>query len=189
MIPTPADVKLTIHQFKEAIKASTDGTIKVLHMDVKIAQLFIDFLYDWDPDMPPRPICKILGPLVGDHMMNEKLNRLDDIADKLGPMMIMLECHVDCSLVFDDEVQFSFDGVEPGQDRGIRHEVMEDVDVHHRILFLGHAARHEASDRRSEIALERPHHGPSVAVWFGDHGVVRNVDPCAIKTDLVVTAI
>ena len=90
MTASPADVKLTIHQFKEAIKASTDGTIKVMHMDTRIAQLFIDFLYDFDPDMPPRPICKILGPLVGDIMMNEKLNRLDEIADKLGPALILL---------------------------------------------------------------------------------------------------
>jgi hypothetical protein len=84
-----ADIRLVIRQVKEAVRLSTDETID-LTMDAVHAQLFIDFLYDWDPDMPPRPICKILGPLVGDIMMNDKLNRLDEIADKLGPMMIVL---------------------------------------------------------------------------------------------------
>jgi hypothetical protein len=90
MNATPADVKLCIHQFQDAIKASTDGTINIVNIDVKVAHLFVDFLRDWDPDMPPRPICKILGPLVGDTMMNAKLQRLDDLADKLGPIVILL---------------------------------------------------------------------------------------------------
>jgi hypothetical protein len=53
--------------------------------------LFIDFLRDFDPDMPPRPVCKALGPLLGDTLMNAKLRRLDAIADKLGPLLIDLE--------------------------------------------------------------------------------------------------
>lgn len=86
---SPADIHLVVRQIKEALKVSPDGTIDVT-MGYGVAQLFIDFLYDWDPDMPPRPICKILGPLVGDTMMNEKLNRLDELADKLGPIVLLL---------------------------------------------------------------------------------------------------
>lgn len=88
-IVTKGDLRLVIHQLHEAIRQSTDGTIE-LTMDAIHARLFVEFLHDFDPDMPPRPICKILGPLVGDHMMNEKLNRLDGIADKLGPMVMLL---------------------------------------------------------------------------------------------------
>jgi|SRR6185437_5691206 len=88
-IVTKGDLRLVIHQLHEAIRQSTDGTIE-LTMDAIHVRLFVEFLHDFDPDMPPRPICKILGPLVGDHMMNEKLNRLDGIADKLGPMVMLL---------------------------------------------------------------------------------------------------
>lgn len=86
---TPGDIKYVISQVREAIKASTDQTV-TLTMQADHARLFVDFLCDFDPDMPPRAICKILGPLVGDHMMNAKLQRLDEIADKLGPAVLLL---------------------------------------------------------------------------------------------------
>jgi hypothetical protein len=53
-------------------------------------ELFYEWLQSTDPDMPPAPICKALGPLVGDVMMNDKLQRLDALADTLGPLVIRL---------------------------------------------------------------------------------------------------
>lgn len=94
---TPADIKLAIHQLEEAIKTSSDGTIKVVDMGVGTAQLFIEFLQRFDPDMPkawrrlmPEPLLPMLGPIVGDEMMNAKLARLDDLADKLGTALMLL---------------------------------------------------------------------------------------------------
>ncbi|CAN7383107.1 hypothetical protein LJR220_003407 [Bradyrhizobium sp. LjRoot220] len=86
---SPADIKLCVHELKEAIKASTDGTITI-NMGTQHAKMFIDFLQHMDPDMPPAPLCKALGPLLGDHLLNAKLGRLDDIADKLGPLVMLL---------------------------------------------------------------------------------------------------
>lgn len=86
---TPGDVKLLIFELEERIAASEDKTVSV-RLNVDTARLFKDFLYDFDPDMPPRPIMKALGPLVGDIMMNDKLHRLDDLADKLGPLVMLL---------------------------------------------------------------------------------------------------
>lgn len=86
---TPADIKLSIFEIDQAIAATTTDTVS-MRMDVKMAQAFKDFLQHMDPDMPPAPICKALGPLVGDYMMNTKLQRLDEIADKLGPAVILL---------------------------------------------------------------------------------------------------
>lgn len=62
--------------------------------DLKItreqAVLWLDYLESLDPDMPRRPIMKALGPLVGDMMMNDKLNRLNDLADRIGPAVLRL---------------------------------------------------------------------------------------------------
>lgn len=41
--------------------------------------------------MPPRPVCRALGPLLGDVMMNSKLDRLDAVTDRLGVLMVLLE--------------------------------------------------------------------------------------------------
>jgi hypothetical protein len=54
-------------------------------------ELFHEWLQSTDPDMPPPPVCKALGPLVGDIMTSEKLQRLDALADVLGPLVIRLE--------------------------------------------------------------------------------------------------
>src|ERR1700704_1758361 len=54
---------------------------------------------------------------------------------------------------------------------------------------LGHAARHEATDRRAEITAQRPHHGSADAVWFGNHGIFRYVDPFAIKSYAVMAVL
>ena len=53
-------------------------------------KLFLDWLNSTDPDMPPAPICKALGPLVGDTMMSTKLQRLDALVDTLGPLVVRL---------------------------------------------------------------------------------------------------
>lgn len=50
----------------------------------------LDFFQHMDPDMPSAPICKLLGPLVGDVVMNRKLQRLDEIADSIGPQVARL---------------------------------------------------------------------------------------------------
>lgn len=65
------------------------------------ALLFVDFLRWRDPDMPPAPLCKALGPLppaIADMMTNDKLNRLNDLireakqaADTIGPAAILLQ--------------------------------------------------------------------------------------------------
>lgn len=90
------DIDNGIRLMNAAIEASPDLDTRVtVEMSGRLARLFIDFLHDLDPDMPPRPIMKILGPLVGDHMMNEKLNRLDRIAEDLGPTVIKLGMIVD----------------------------------------------------------------------------------------------
>jgi hypothetical protein len=60
-------------------------------MPREIASMFVDFLYDWDPDMPPRPIAKVLGPLLSDVLMNRKLARLDELVDALGPISLRFE--------------------------------------------------------------------------------------------------
>jgi hypothetical protein len=85
---TKADVVETIRRVRQAAKV---GPFVLVTMDQTMAELFIDFLRDFDPDMPPRPVCKALGPLLGDTLMNAKLQRLDAIADKLGPLLIDLE--------------------------------------------------------------------------------------------------
>jgi hypothetical protein len=93
----PAD----IHAAKRVMRAALDATPDLdkarltVEMSGRVAQLFAEFLHDLDPDMPPRPIMKALGPLVGDHMMNAKLHRLDELADKLGPLTIRLTHLVD----------------------------------------------------------------------------------------------
>jgi hypothetical protein len=87
---TPADIKVYVHQLNEVIKtAGADGEIKFT-MHVNMARAFRDYLLHHDPDMPPPPLCKALGPLVGDVVMNKKLRRLDQLADKLGPTAILL---------------------------------------------------------------------------------------------------
>lgn len=65
------------------------------------ALLFIDFLRWRDPDMPPAPVCKALGPLppaIADMMTNQKLQRLNDLvaeireaANAIGPAAILLQ--------------------------------------------------------------------------------------------------
>lgn len=86
---TRSEIKLFEQQVNDAITAG-DGQTIVLQMTEHLAKLFVEFLYDFDPDTPPRPLMKALGPLVGDMMMNAKLQRLDEIADKLGPMIMLL---------------------------------------------------------------------------------------------------
>jgi hypothetical protein len=87
---TPADIIEFVHHLNEVIKtAGADGEIRFT-MHVNMARAFRDYLLHHDPDMPPPPLCKALGPLVGDYVMNAKLHRLDALADKLGPTAILL---------------------------------------------------------------------------------------------------
>jgi hypothetical protein len=94
---TPADIKLAIHQLEEAIKASTDGEIKVFNLSTNLAEAFIDFLKNIDPDMHriwrqvlPQPLLPMLGPIVGQEMINTKLERLDRLANDLGTGLMLL---------------------------------------------------------------------------------------------------
>jgi len=77
-------------------RASTDHPVAV-SMSAAMAELFIDLLKNTDPDMArawrqlmPQPLVPMLGPIVGDQRMNEKLRRLDELADKPGPTAILL---------------------------------------------------------------------------------------------------
>jgi hypothetical protein len=83
-------IKLAQQRILAKLKADPNALVKVT-MRPATARLFVEFLHDFDPDMPPRPICKALGPLVGDVVMNTKLARLDDITDRLGTLMMLME--------------------------------------------------------------------------------------------------
>lgn len=86
-----ADIHAAKRTMRAAIDASPDLDARMtIEMSGRVARLFAEFLHDLDPDMPPRPIAKALGPLVGDVMMNAKLQRLDELANKLGPLSIRL---------------------------------------------------------------------------------------------------
>lgn len=89
MIADP-DIRAAQQRIIAKLRANPDQPIKVT-LRPETARLFVDFLQDFDPDMPPRAICKALGPLVGDVVMNAKLNRLDAITDRLGVLMMMME--------------------------------------------------------------------------------------------------
>lgn len=79
----------TIVDVKRAL-ADPDAKEFTLTISREQAVLWLDYLETMDPDMPRRPIMKALGPLVGDYMMNDKLNRLNDLADKIGPAVMRL---------------------------------------------------------------------------------------------------
>jgi hypothetical protein len=79
----------TIAQVRRLLK-DPDAKEFTLTISRKQAILWLDYLETMDPDMPRRPVMKALGPLVGEYMMNDKLQRLNDIADKLGPAIIRL---------------------------------------------------------------------------------------------------
>lgn len=94
---THADIKLLVHRIEEAVRSSTNGTIRVIDMDVKAAELFVDFLKNIDPDMAriwrqvlPQPLLPMLGPIVGQEMINTKLQRLDALTDQLGTALMLL---------------------------------------------------------------------------------------------------
>lgn len=76
----------------EVKRLLADGETKEFTLTIsrKQAILWLDFLESMDPDMPRRPVMKALGPLVGEYMMNDKLQRLNDLADKLGPAVVQL---------------------------------------------------------------------------------------------------
>src|ERR1700738_4467783 len=57
----------------------------------------------------------------------------------------------------------------------------------HRAANSGHAAWHEATDGRAEIAPQRPYHGSADPVRFGDHGFVGHIDPFAIEPHAIVS--
>lgn len=61
-----------------------------LRMERRHFELFYEWLQSTDPDMPPPPICKALGPLTGDSMMSDKLRRLDGLADQFGSLVMFL---------------------------------------------------------------------------------------------------
>lgn len=87
---TEADLAYTIAMFRGALAANPEKQDFTLIVTRPMVEIILDVVVGMDPDMPPRPICKILGPLTGDIMMNAKLNRLDEIANSLGPNVIRL---------------------------------------------------------------------------------------------------
>lgn len=94
---TPADIKLYVHELEAAIAGNSNGIIKIMELDVKLAVLFVDFLKNLDPDMAriwrqalPQPLLPLLGPIVGEEMINTKLRRLDDLAEQLGTAALLL---------------------------------------------------------------------------------------------------
>lgn len=89
MISDPT-IELARQRIKAKLRSNPDKPIHLV-LRPETARLFLDFLHDFDPDMPPRPVCKALGPLVGDVMMNSKLDRLDAVTDRLGVIMTMME--------------------------------------------------------------------------------------------------
>src|SRR5262249_38358352 len=46
---------------------------------------------------------------------------------------------------------------------------------------LSHASRYETPDRDLIAKPRRPNHCASCAVRFGDHGIIRNIDPVVLK--------
>lgn len=92
---THADLYEAIALFKRVLAEDPERKAFTLNISRTTAEMILDHFQSMDPDMPPRPVCKILGPLVGDVMMNEKLNRLDDLANSLGPNVIRLAMIID----------------------------------------------------------------------------------------------
>jgi hypothetical protein len=87
---THAEVHEAIALIKRVLAEDPVRQEFTLKISRQMSLLILDFFQSMDPDMPPRPIMKALGPLVGDYMMNDKLARLDDIADSLGPQVMRL---------------------------------------------------------------------------------------------------
>ncbi len=90
---TPHELRQAEKMVREAVQCAggRDSNQNVtISMSPRLAWLFADHLQQYDPDMPAPAICKVLGPLVGDIMMNAKLHHLDEIADKLGPIAMQL---------------------------------------------------------------------------------------------------
>src|SRR5438477_3376697 len=54
---------------------------------------------------------------------------------------------------------------------------------------LRHATGQKAADRNPERVLDRPHHGPTGAIWHGDDGIVGHVDPLALEPDAIMTVL
>src|SRR5258706_5274363 len=54
---------------------------------------------------------------------------------------------------------------------------------------LAHAAGHEAPDKDLSDKPQRPHHRASHPVWFGDQGVVGNIDPDILKADSIAAVL
>lgn len=97
---TPHELRQAEQMVRAAVQCAGGVDSKqtvVISMSPRIAWLFADHLQQYDPDMPAPAMCKILGPLVGDMMMNAKLQRLDtfllrfdDLADRIGPTAMQL---------------------------------------------------------------------------------------------------
>lgn len=97
---TPHELRQAEQMVRAAVQCAGGVDSKqtvVISMSPRIAWLFADHLQQYDPDMPAPAMCKILGPLVGDMMMNAKLQRLDtsllvsaEISNRLGPLLMQL---------------------------------------------------------------------------------------------------
>lgn len=92
---THAELYESIALVKLVLRGNPDQKEFTLTIPRPLALAWLDFLQHMDPDMPPAPICKALGPLVGDVVMNTKLRRIDDIANSLGPIVWRLVMIVD----------------------------------------------------------------------------------------------
>src|SRR5262249_55723276 len=51
-----------------------------------------------------------------------------------------------------------------------------------------HRPRHEAADRHSEIAADRPNHGATDPVGLGDDGFIGNLKPRTVDAHTIMSA-
>lgn len=91
---TDADLSAIIQMLRGALGDAAKNEF-VLTVTRPTLEMMLDFFTHLDPDMPSAALCKALGPLVGDVVMNRKLQRLNDIADVLGPNVLRLAMIVD----------------------------------------------------------------------------------------------
>lgn len=87
---TPEDLTFIRIEMRQKLAQMPDDGEATLRISKRAAQCFVDYPEQHDPDMPPPAICKALGPLVGDTILNAKLHRLDEMIDKATKIVMDL---------------------------------------------------------------------------------------------------